>query len=628
MGVVAGTAGHVDHGKSSLMRWLTGVDPDRLEEEKLRGITIELGYVFMPLPDGGVLAFIDVPGHEKFVRQMVAGVATVDFFMLVVAADEGVMPQTREHLDILRLLGVGKGIVALTKCDMVDQDIQDLAEAEIEDLLSAGPYAGSPVYRVSSVTGAGMEELRSALVEMAGSYGRSQPDPRFRLAIDRVFTLQGHGSIVAGTVLSGSVNQGDSLELLPGGKTFRVREMRVNEGRTHGAGTAGDRVALNLVGLEREEARRGSSLATPGWMEASSALDTELTLLPGFPLEMRQRVRFHCGTAEVMARAVPMEGSDLEQGSSGFVHFQLEEPVVSIPGDRFVIRRFSPVTTMGGGQILESGTAKVRLKNREDRLRRVGMLADGDIGGFLLERLRARPTAGLSIPETSREVGRTAAEMNEAALSLVGSGDVLFMKDGSGERLVLQEQFDRSAGTLLSALRTYHAERPLSRGMPTSGIGRLFPEFPQWFVKGVLARLAETGATRRDGDRMALSTHPSELSDELNNTLSLMLSEIDRAGFAGFDCAGMDQGGAEALLERGLVIELEKGIVTTPDVARRARDVLSGAFGAEEFRLGEMREIMGVPRRLAVLWAGVLDGLGYTQRNGELRSAVSSDVRE
>jgi len=625
VGVVAGTAGHVDHGKSSLMRRLTGVDPDRLEEEKLRGITIELGYVFMPLPDGGVLAFIDVPGHERFVRQMVAGVATVDFFLLVVAADEGVMPQTREHLDILRLLGVKRGLVALTKCDLVDADLQDLAEAEIEELLAAGGYAGSRIYRVSSLTGAGMEELRSALIEMAVLTDRSSTDGRFRLSIDRVFTLQGHGTIVAGTVLAGAVNQGDTLELLPGGRQFRVREMRVNEGRTRGAGTPGDRVALNLVGLEREEAHRGSCLATPGWLSAPTALDTEMTLLPGCPLRMRQRVRFHCGTAEVMARAIPMEGSDLAPGETGYVHFQLEEPVVSMPGDRFVIRRFSPVTTIGGGVILESDTAKVRLRNRDDRIRRVEMLAGGDLGGFLMERLKARPSGGLSISEAAREVGRTPEEMNEAAAALVSSGAALLVKDGSSERLVPMEHFQTASGTIVSALRAYHAERPLSRGLPTASVPKVLTWLPQWYVKGLMAKLSEDGTIVKVGERVALSGHPAELTAAQLEEIETRLSEIDSAGFAGFEAAYMDAAVLDSLLERGLVLELEKGIVSTPAMARKAHGLLAERFGDGEFRLGEMRELMGISRRTAVLWAGLLDGMGMTVRNGELRTVGRSE---
>jgi len=249
MGVIVGTAGHIDHGKSQLVKYLTGSDPDRLKEEKERGITIELGYVFMPTPNGGLISFIDVPGHEGFIRQMVAGTATVDCFLLVVAADEGIMPQTREHLDILQLLGVSKGIVALTKCDLVDDEMQELVESEIEEYFEDSVFTRTPVYRVSSMTGAGMEELREAIIGLAEETGQRQTGNRFRLDIDRIFVLEGFGTIIAGTAISGIVSIGDELELQPGGGKYRVREMRVNANKDVKTGVAGDRIALNLVGL-------------------------------------------------------------------------------------------------------------------------------------------------------------------------------------------------------------------------------------------------------------------------------------------------------------------------------------------------------------------------------------------
>ncbi len=337
---------------------------------------------------------------------------------------------------------------------------------------------------------------------------------------------------------------------------------------------------------------------------------------------MRQRVRFHCGTAEVMARAVPMEGADIPPGSSGYVHFQLEEPVVSMPGDRFVIRRFSPVTTIGGGTILESGTAKVRHRNRDDRIRRVEMLAEGDIGGFLMERLRAARAQGISLPETAREVGRTPAEARTEADALVSGGMAVFMRDGSSERLVLRESCDEAARTVLDALRLHHAGRPASRGMPTSNISKVFPGLPQWFVKGIVAGLLENGSMRREGDRIALAEHPAEMPAEVRAGVDRAVSEIEAAGLDGFDASRADSGMIDSLFELGLVIELDKGIVTTPSVAAMAFGTVARGFGEAEFRLGEMRELLGVSRKLAVQWAGIFDGLGYTVRNGDFRKAA------
>ena len=322
MGVIVGTAGHIDHGKSQLVKYLTGSDPDRLKEEKERGITIELGYVFMPAPDGSVISFIDVPGHERFIRQMVAGTATVDCFLLVVAADEGIMPQTKEHLDILKLLGVEKGIVALTKCDLVDDEMQKLVESEIEEYFEDSVFSGTPVYRVSSMTGSGMEELRKVLVKLTEDAGQRYSEGKFRLDIDRVFVLEGFGTIVGGTAASGSVSVGDELELQPGGGKYRVREMRVNANKDVKTGVAGDRIALNLVGLRKDDVLRGSCVAEPGYLQVQNSLDTSLILLEtAKPLKKYQRVRLHTGTAEVMARAIPVDTAVISPGTSGYVHF-------------------------------------------------------------------------------------------------------------------------------------------------------------------------------------------------------------------------------------------------------------------------------------------------------------------
>jgi selenocysteine-specific elongation factor len=628
MGIVAGTAGHIDHGKSSLVRWLTGTDPDRLKEEKLRGITIELGYVFMPLPGGGVLAFIDVPGHEKFVRQMVAGVATIDFFLLVVAADEGVMPQTREHFDILRLLGVGTGLVALTKCDMVDSDVQELAEAEIAELFQGTGYQGTRIVRVSSVTGDGMETLREALVGMASAVRQRDSGGGFRLAIDRVFTLQGHGTVVAGTVLSGHVTAGDTVEIQPGGRTYRIREIRVNETRTKGAGRAGDRVALNLVGLEKEDATRGSCLATPGWIHAVSGVDAECTLLPGCSLAPRQRVRFHVGTAEVMARALPMAEQGLEPGAGGFVHFMLEEPVVALPGDRFVIRRYSPVTTIGGGFILETGTAKLKKRMLDERLHRAELLSSGDIGGLVRERLEATPLEGISPQALSRELGKPQGEVDEVIGAMVTSGTAYLFRDGSSDRIVDGRTVKKAMIDLLEHLASYHAGRPLSLGLPSSQVARVFQPAPQWFVKGVTARLLEEGAIRKTGERVARADHPEALDPAGEERLQKALDSIEARGFEGYDTGG---GGVfalevEALLERGMILELEKGLVSTARVAAEAGGVLGNTFGTGEFRLGELRETLKIPRKTAVLWAELLDRLGITGRSGDMRFVSGNRV--
>jgi selenocysteine-specific elongation factor len=620
MGVIIGTAGHIDHGKSSLVKYLTGTDPDRLKEEKERGITIELGYVFMPLPDGETLAFIDVPGHERFVRQMVAGVATVDRFLLVVAADEGVMPQTREHLDILRLLGVTRGIVALTKCDAVGPDMLDLAESDVRGYLSDTPFGDAPIYRVSALTGEGMEELREALVRLATETVPRSARGKFRLDVDRVFVLKGFGTIVAGTAMSGSVSTGDRLELQPGGQVFRVREMSVNHHRNASSGSAGDRIALNMVGLEAGDVERGSCFAEPGHLKPRTSLDTECSLLPSAgALKRHQRVRFHTGTAEVMARAVPVDAATLPPGSGGFVHFQLESPVVALHGDRFVIRRYSPVVTIGGGVILETDTRKVRSRDTMERAAHLELLSAGDLSSLVSELLEKAGPAGITLAEAAAKSGVGPDEMEREAASLREAGIIDLMRDGSVTRVVDMAVVGEARGKLLDTVRRHHESRPASPGVALSTPGRILAGSPAWFVRSVVAELEAEGSLVKRGEWFALPGHPEELPADLAARVRSILSGMDAAGLDGFGTASGDPAMLDSLRERGLVLDLAQGVSVSAGYldgicARAAQE-----FGEEGFGLAELRDVLGVSRKVALQWAELMDRTGRTLRKGDRR---------
>jgi selenocysteine-specific elongation factor len=620
MGVIIGTAGHIDHGKSSLVRYLTGTDPDRLKEEKERGITIELGYVFMPLPDGETLAFIDVPGHERFVRTMVAGVATVDRFLLVVAADEGVMPQTREHLDILRLLGVTRGIVALTKCDLVGEDMLELAESDVRGYLSDTPFHDAPIHRVSAQTGAGMETLRAALVRLAAETVPRSAKGSFRLDVDRVFVLKGFGTIVAGTAMSGTVSVGDRLELQPGGQVFRVREMSVNTHRNSPSGSAGDRIALNMVGLEAGDVERGDCFAEPGYLKPRTSLDTECSLLPSAgALKRHQRVRFHTGTAEVMARAVPVDSATLPPGSSGFVHFQLESPVVALHGDRFVIRRYSPVVTIGGGVVLETDTRKVRSRDTAERAAHLELLAAGDLSSLIRELLEKAGPAGITIAEAASRAGTAPEEMEKEAVALREAGLIDLMRDGSVTRIVDMAVVDEARGTLLDAVRRHHESRPASPGIALSTPGRMLSGSPAWFVRSVVAELEAEGSIRKRGEWLALPGHPEELPVDLAARVRELLNRMDAAGTDGFGTASSDPGMMESLRERGLVLDLAPGVSVSAGCLHGVCVRVEEEFGQEGFGLAELRDVMGVSRKVALQWAELMDRTGRTLRKGDRR---------
>ena len=621
MGVIVGTAGHIDHGKSQLVKYLTGTDPDRLKEEKERGITIELGYVFMPLPNGGLLSFIDVPGHENFVRQMVAGTATVDFFLLVVAADEGIMPQTREHLDVLNLLGVEKGLVAITKCDLVDPDMQELVEMDLNDHLRDTVFEGSPVYRVSSITGEGIEDLRDALVAMASEVGQRRSGSRFRLDVDRVFVLEGFGTIVAGTAISGSVSPGQEVELQPGGSRYRVRELRVNSRRDIPVGGAGDRIALNLVGLQKDDVYRGCCVAEPGYMKVRDSLDTSIAMLESAgALKRYQRVRFHTGTAEVMARAGPVEGNVVAPGTTGYAHFQLESPVAALPGDRFVIRSYSPMVTIGGGVILETGTRKVRKKYADERVSHLEVLESGDLKVILEEMLHSAGTEGLTAASAAGELTRPLEEIEDVLREMQDEGSADVIGSGSALKAVDGALFRDSCTRLKEALAEHHRKNPVSPGFPLSEPSRVLSGCPQWLVRGILEHLLESGVLERRGEKLALAEHDPGIPEGLRPAVDDMIEKVGSGGTKGMPVSQLgDTGLAGSLTERGLLHELIDGVLVSDEMARSLIEGVCVAFGDSGFTLAELRDHLGVSRKDALRWAEFFDGMGWTRRSGDKR---------
>ncbi len=621
--MIVGTAGHIDHGKSSLMLALTGRDPDRLKEEKKRGITIELGYVFMETPDGGSVSFIDVPGHEKFIRTMVAGVSTVDCFLLVVSADEGVMPQTREHLDILGLLKVDRGIVALSKCDLVDPDLQELAEDEIRETLRETPARDAPVVRVSAVTGQGLELLREEVFRMVRAVRVRSSEGRFRLPVDRVFSLKGFGTVLCGTGLSGVVRPGDTVEIQPGGGRYRVRELGVNDHRKAPAGTAGDRIALNLAGLDREDVQRGAVVGEPGWLRTLTSLDTRCTILPGeMDLHPRQRVRIHLGTTEVMARAIPMEGAPIPRGGEGFVHFQLEQPVVAVPGDRFVFRRYSPVLTMGGGVVLDTDTPKVRARFREARLSHLELLNRGDLADVLMEVMEDSPEGSVLLGDFCASSGNDPGEVSEAARRLVDDGRAERTADGKGDRLMPATLAADMRRRIVSVVESLHRRVPLAPGMPSAELARALPHgTPAWLIRYALQGLTEEGALTRRGDFIASPASSKELSGEPLTEARRIIGLVEAEGFQGVELPvpGVRREDIQALADRGMLLRLKEDLLTTPEMMAGAEEIVRKTFGDDGFRLGEFREAMGVSRKLALIWAEAMDSRGLTRRQGEIR---------
>ncbi len=462
--VIVGTAGHIDHGKTALVKALTGIDADRLEEEKRRGITIDIGFAHMELEAAGEklrLGFIDVPGHERFVRNMLAGVGGIDLVLLVVAADESIKPQTREHFEICRLLNIPRGIAVLTKSDLVDKETLDVVRLELEDYLRGSFLEGAPIVAASSKSGAGVEDLRRALATMAAEVRARDASALLRLPIDRVFTMKGFGTVVTGTLISGAVRKEDELEVFPAGKRVRVRGVQVHGAAAERA-TAGQRTALNLAGVEKGDLARGMTLAPPGILRATRRLDVSLTLLGSAkPLRDRARVHFHAYTAETVAEVVLLPSQrDVKQlapGATIYAQLRLQDPLLALPGDRFILRQFSPVVTVGGGVVLDAAP----LAKQADRAQFLSTLASGDPAEMVVARLARRGMQGLDLRDLVAETGWT----EERARSVAGELHGIHRIVRHGDHLTDVPAYAEARKLVQTAIADFHARNPLVAGI-------------------------------------------------------------------------------------------------------------------------------------------------------------------
>jgi selenocysteine-specific elongation factor len=482
-----GTAGHIDHGKTALVAALTGVDTDRLPQEKSRGISIELGYAPLELPSGRRLSVVDVPGHERFVRTMVAGATGIDMFLLVVAADDGVMPQTREHLAVLELLGVPSGAVALTKRDLVDDELAELARLSVEELLEAGPYAGMTVVEVSSRTGAGLDELRGALDRLAGRAGSRAAEGPVRLPIDRAFTLRGIGTVVTGTLWSGTVATGDRLAIEPGGREVRVRSVQVHDRQVESA-AAGQRVALALVGVERTQVRRGQTAATPGTLPRSYRLNARLDVLPAAARGIRggDVVTVHHGTGETPATVVVRDGDDVRPGASGDVQLRLRRQLSAAAGDRLIVRTTSPQVTIAGATVTDPAPPR-RPRTAVPDPEPAAPAPRPAVDAAAVEALHARlAETPLQPPAIEPRDGEAIAALVEQGRAVRAGRDLAFTADAFGRARDAAVELAQANGSVtLAQLRD------------RLGISRKY-------AQGLLEAMDANGVTRRVGDERVL----------------------------------------------------------------------------------------------------------------------------
>jgi len=615
---ILGTAGHVDHGKSALIRALTGVETDRLKEERERGISIELGFAELALGDDLVLGVVDVPGHERFVKQMVAGAGGVDLAMLVVAADEGVMPQTVEHLDILQQLDVQGGLIVITKTDLVDRDLAEVAAEEVRDL-AAGTFLGDrPALLVSAVTGEGLDELRAALRAEALALPPRAAGAPFRLPVDRVFTMPGAGVIVTGTGWEGEVRTGDQLELQPAGARLRVRDVQAH-GAPVAVGHAGQRLALALHGVKKDEVARGDQVVAPGCVTAATRLDARITLVPHFEgrLKNRQRVHVHHAGREVLGRVSLLDAEELahaQDAPTGLVQIHLEAPLVPRPGDRFVLRFYSPLVTMAGGKVLAVDPPR-RRRFAADDLAELAVLEEGSADELFLQELLDAGTEGL--PAAAHPAYRDHE-------GVVAAGKRLYHGGLSAEL----------AGRVDDLLSDYVARYPLRAGMPREELRRRVKfqggsaEWSAW-----CGAMAPERGWVLDADRVAPAVRaplPADLRADVE-TLAAALA-----------AAGLQWPGAEAFLshlragDRGIkaddwirhLVDRGDAVAVTPEYVVSAaafadlRAALRAWFAENTtLEFGRFRELSGLTRKLGIPMLETLDRLGWTRREGDVRLA-------
>lgn len=620
--VIVGTAGHIDHGKTTLVKALTGQDADRLPEEKSRGITIDLGFAHMTLPSGQPLAFIDVPGHERFIRNMVAGVHGMDAVMLVVAADEGIMPQTEEHLAILRLLGVKRGFTVITKCDLVDDEMLQLVGALVDEAVTGTFLEGAPVVVCDAVSGRNMEKLVVELERLSESVPRPEGHHLVRLPVDRVFSVKGFGTVVTGTLASGVIRLEDALEVVPSGVKVRVRGLQVHN-RTVEEARAGQRVAVNLAGVDRAAVDRGMVVATPGSVGGVDVAVVDFELLSGgAEVAERTRVHVHAGTAEVLARVHYYDRDELHPGQRAFTELRFETPIPLTRRDRVLVRSYSPVVTIGGGVALEVGTHHRR--REAGLLERLARLAEGDDPGVIGEVVAAADQP-LEASAVAHAANLSEEEVRQSVPQLEGVTAIderYLWERGKLEKWVLHAR---------RLVESYIAAHPIKPGMPRDDLRA--KAAPRWSLRVFQAVLAYGGFVF-DREWVRMTPEAPALSEDNRRVIGRVETAIAGGGLKGLEYTEIQrvarvqghefEDAVEFLFLQGRILRLEDGLVITREVFETGRHMITDAIRARgPLSTGDLKDVLGISRRYAVLFLELLDRERITRRVGDSRELVS-----
>jgi selenocysteine-specific elongation factor len=613
--IIVGTAGHIDHGKTTLVKALTGIDTDRLKEEKERGISIDLGFANLKTTQGQKISFVDVPGHERFVRNMLAGVSGIDVVLFVVAADEAIKPQTREHFEICRLLGLRQGVIALTKADLVDSDWLELVRMEMEDFVRGSFLEDAPIVPVSSTTGSGLETLLNAILTVASKVEQRDLTRLARLPIDRVFVMKGHGTVVTGTLKEGRLNLETEVALYPGGKLARVRGIQVH-GQPVKEAVAGQRTAVNLAGVDVAEVQRGDVAALPELLRATQILDAEIQLLASAnPIRDRAKVHFHAGTMESTAELrVLHEKRRIEPGDKAWVRLVLDNPALLLPDDRFILRSFSPVNTIGGGVVMELhfGKTRMRRKGAVERLERWKQL---DRPGHIRLLVEERPL-GMEFAELRNRLGCRPDEVPKDLEQL-------------GSWIVAPANLKPVAAELVSRLRSHHRDFPLEAGLSREALrAGLLSAAPAGLMT-LLLKLAPS--VKAEGDLLRLESHKVKLEGKEDEASQRIEAAFLDAGLAVpsvdevLKATGLDMAKAKAvlalLLREGKLVRVGAELVFHSVPLNELRTLLQAKKG-QAFGVVEFKDWTGVSRKYAIPLLEYFDREKVTRRNGDSRIII------
>ena len=628
--VIVGTAGHIDHGKTALVKALTGIDTDRLKEEKERGITIDLGFAHLALDSGVTVGFIDVPGHERFIKNMLAGVGGIDLVMLVIAADESVMPQTREHLDICSLLHIRQGFTILTKIDRVEPEMADLVEIEVREFLKGSFLEHSPILRVSSQTREGIPKLIETLREHVAKVGPKAETDIFRLPVDRSFTMKGFGTVVTGTLIAGRVQKEEEVEIFPSQRRARVRGIQVH-GHAAPQASAGQRTAVNLQGIDVAEIQRGMVLTAPGLFTSTAMFDCYLELLPSAPkpIEFRKRIRFHVGTAELMGYVLLLGQDRLQPGESAFVQIRLEEPTLALPGDRFIIRQYSPMITIGGGEILDAMPQKHQRADKAvaERLR---VFKEGTIDDRIMAVIDETGLSAIELSSIAARRGLALARVRERLDHLAKAGRIRILSENP--RVVVSTTgFKQAAEAAVLEVKQFHEVNPLAQGIGREELkARLFGEASNLLFQVVLDQLAADKkiAVAQDlihefGRRVTLKENEERMRSQLAErfrSLGLQVTPLDEI----IDALKFDRNTARKLVhlmlkENTLIKITEEMLVDRAAIEKLIADVRALKSRHPKFGVGEFKNLTGVTRKHAIPLLEYLDRQRVTRRVGDER---------